>query len=110
MLQVNLSEKQAREFYDFCLRVAGVQDNPVIREMFSTIERQILPDSTNKAEFAVWRSKRITPAIVEAWKRKNGSPNIVFANGEPRRNMGCVVLGEYADLATGRMVTVMHHD
>ena len=102
MLQVNLSEKQAREFYDFCLRVAGVQDNPVIREMFSVIERQILPDSTNKAEFAAWRSKRITPAIVEA-------PRIVFANGEPRRNMGCVVIGEYADMATGRVVTVMHH-
>lgn len=110
MLQVNLSDKQAREFYDFCLRVAGAQDSPVIREMFRIVERQLLPESTSKAELAVWRSKRITPAIVEAWKQKNGSPNIAFANGESRRNIGCAVLGEYADLATGRMVTVMHHD
>lgn len=110
MLQVNLSDKQAREFYDFCLRVAGIQDNPVIREMFRIVENQLLPDSTNKAELAVWRSKRITPAIIEAWKRNNGSPKIVFANGEPRRNMGCVVVGEYADIASGRMVMVMHHD
>lgn len=71
MLQINLSEKQAREFYDFCLRVAGVQDNPVIREMFRIVERQLLPDSTSKAELAVWRSKHVTPSIIEAWKRKH---------------------------------------
>lgn len=82
MIQINLSEKEARHFYNFAMSVMGVQDCPSAKAIISAIEHQLLPVSTNQAEMAVWRSKSVNPSIIEAWKRKHESAESAFGGGK----------------------------
>lgn len=69
MITINLSDKQAREILDTIgdqLHIKGATS-----ELLNQIERQLTPVSTNQAEFAAWKSERITPNIINAWKRKH---------------------------------------
>lgn len=69
MITINLSEKQAREILDTIgeqLHVKGAA-----AELLNQIDKQLTPVSTNQAEFAAWKSERITPNIIKAWKRKH---------------------------------------
>lgn len=69
MITINLSDKQARELLDTIgeqLHVKGAA-----AELLNQIDRQLTPVSTNQAEFAAWKSERITPNIIKAWKRKH---------------------------------------
>lgn len=69
MITINLSDKQAREILDTIgeqLHVKGAT-----AEILNQIERQLTPSSTNQAEFAAWKSERILPNIIKAWKRKH---------------------------------------
>ncbi|HFQ5757815.1 TPA: hypothetical protein ACHR5Y_004799 [Escherichia coli] len=69
MITINLSDKQAREILDTIgeqLHVKGAT-----AEILNQIERQLTPVSTNQAEFAAWKSERIMPNIIKAWKRKH---------------------------------------
>lgn len=82
MIQINLSEKQAREFCDFCFSVTGVLDTPIAREVFKIVERQLLPHSSEQAALAVWRSERVLPNLIEAWRRKNETSEKSFGQSE----------------------------
>lgn len=69
MITINLSDKQARELLDTIgeqLHVKGAA-----AELLNQIDRQLTPVPTNQAEFAAWKSERITPNIIKAWKRKH---------------------------------------
>lgn len=69
MITINLSDKQARELLgtiDEQIHVKGAA-----AELLNQIERQLTPASTNQAEFAAWKSERILPNIIKAWKRKH---------------------------------------
>lgn len=69
MITINLSDEQAREILDTIgdqLHIKGAT-----AELLNQIERQLTPVSTNQAEFAAWKSERITPNIIKAWKRKH---------------------------------------
>lgn len=69
MITINLSDKQAREILDTIgeqLHVKGAA-----AELLNQIERQLTPASTNQSEFATWKSERILPNIIKAWKRKH---------------------------------------
>lgn len=69
MITINLSDKQARELLDTIgehLHVKGAT-----AELLNQIDRKLTPVSTNQAEFAAWKSERITPNIIKAWKRKH---------------------------------------
>jgi hypothetical protein len=69
MITINLSEKQAREILDTIgdqLHIKGAA-----AELLNQIEKQLTPVSTNQAEFAAWKSERILPNIIKAWKRKH---------------------------------------
>lgn len=69
MITINLSEKQAREILDAIgdqLHVKGAT-----AELLNQIEKQLTPASTSQAEFAAWKSERILPNIIKAWKRKH---------------------------------------
>lgn len=78
MIQINLSEKQARELLA-CIgdsvRIVGA-----MAEVVNQIDKQLMPRSTNLAEFAAWKSERITPNLVEAWKRKHEPAEVTFAD------------------------------
>lgn len=70
MITINLSDKQARELLDTIgeqIHVKGAAAELLINQ----IERQLTPASTNQAEFAAWKSERILPNIIKAWKRKH---------------------------------------
>ena len=70
MITINLSEKQARELLDSLgdqLHIKGAA-----AEVLNQIDKQLTPTSTNQAEFASWKSERILPNIIKAWKRKHG--------------------------------------
>lgn len=69
MITINLSEKQARELLDTIAIHNEVSGS--VAEVADQISRQLMPHSNNKAEFAVWKSERILPNIIEAWKRKH---------------------------------------
>src|SRR5699024_2470491 len=69
MITMNLSDKQARELKDTIgeqLHAKGAA-----AELINQIERQLTPASTNQSEFASWKSERILPNIIKAWKRKH---------------------------------------
>lgn len=69
MITINLSDKQAREILDTIgdqLHIKGAT-----AELLNQIERQLTPASTNQSEFAAWKSQRIMPNIIKAWKRKH---------------------------------------
>lgn len=69
MITINLSDKQAREILDTIgdqLHVKGAA-----AELLNQIDRKLTPVSTNQAEFAAWKSERITPNIIKACKRKH---------------------------------------
>ena len=69
MITINLSDKQAREILDTIgdqLHIKGATS-----ELLNQIERQLTPVSTNQAEFAAWKSERITPNIIKSWKLKH---------------------------------------
>lgn len=69
MITINLSDKQAREILDTIgdqLHIKGAT-----AELLNQIERQLTPASTNQSEFASWKSERIMPNIIKAWKRKH---------------------------------------
>lgn len=69
MITINLSDKQAREILDTIgdqLHIKGATS-----ELLNQIERQLTPASTNQSEFAAWKSERILPNIIKAWKRKH---------------------------------------
>ncbi|WET18201.1 hypothetical protein S202_09 [Shigella phage S2_02] len=69
MITINLSDKQARELLGTIgeqLHVKGAT-----AELLNQIDRKLTPVSTNQAEFAAWKSERITPNIIRAWKSKH---------------------------------------
>ncbi|ALT58222.1 hypothetical protein FDG91_gp18 [Escherichia phage JMPW1] len=69
MITINLSDKQAREILDTIGEQLHVK--VATAEILNQIERQLTPVSTNQAEFSIWKSERILPNIIKAWKRKN---------------------------------------
>lgn len=69
MITINLSEKQAREILDAISEQLHVKG--ATAELLNQIDKQLTPASTSQAEFAAWKSKRITPNIIKAWKRKH---------------------------------------
>ena len=71
MITINLSDKEARQFYHFAITVMGAYDAPAAKAVISSIERQLMPQTENKAELAKWRSEHVLPNIIKAWKRKH---------------------------------------
>ncbi|ATN94126.1 hypothetical protein HOS16_gp48 [Shigella phage vB_SflS-ISF001] len=69
MITINLSEKQARVLLD----VIGDQlhTKGAAAELLNQIEIQLTPVSTKQAEYAAWKSERILPNIIKAWKPKH---------------------------------------
>lgn len=81
MIQINLSEKQARDFHAFAMALMGAdKPNPAFKAIVDSIEQQLRPRSGNQAEFAVWKSERVLPNLIEAWKRKNEPAEKTFGN------------------------------
>lgn len=106
MIQINLSEKEARELLAF-LYAVNPKAADVAKAVMTQVERQLMPSSTSQAEIAAWRGERIVPNLIEAWKRKHevAQPIETWLVG----TKASVILGEYADMKTGRLVTVMHN-
>lgn len=77
MITVNISNKDAREFLEF-LYAVNPACSSVAKAVMSQIERQMMPVSTNQAELAIWRGKRMIPNLIELWKRKNETAEKCF--------------------------------
>lgn len=88
MIQINLSEEQARLMlagfgwregmgYESKIRLSET----VAAEVFRQLERHFEPVGTEQAEFAVWRHEHgYTAGAIEEWKRKNETAESAFAN------------------------------
>lgn len=81
MIQINLSEDQAKSLLDslgcrWC-DDPKYHDNVAIEsnvasELFTQLEQQLMPRSTSAAELAVWRHENgLNEMDVEKWKRKH---------------------------------------
>ena len=71
MIQINLSEEQAREL----LQAVGWGDllpRHIERELFVQLENKLTPPGTEQANLAAWRAEvGYTAKAVEDWKRKH---------------------------------------
>lgn len=79
MIQINLSEEQAKELLRaFGWRsvhgsqaIAGIRED-VAKDIFIQLENKFMPTGFNKAEFAKWKGENgINDSIIEKWRRDN---------------------------------------
>lgn len=79
MIQINLSEEQAKELLRaFCWRsihgsqaIANIKEE-VAKTVFMQLEHKFLPRNFEQAEFAKWKGDNgVNDRIIESWRRQN---------------------------------------